>query len=247
MPINIKQRLEMRKRPIKTRIMYQEWRHLLFLHWKYDKEKIQKNLPEGLHVDTFEDNAYITIVPFFIQNLRIGKLPSLPFLSNFIEVNVRTYVYDRNGNPGIWFYSLDINSIMATTFARHFFSLPYQNAKLVSKIANNEISISGQRKNQVTMNFNFFPELNTESFTAEPNSLDFFLLERYALFSFKNNQLYIERIHHSPYLLSPVELKEYKSNLLEIKCLQTNSPFSKIHYCSGFDVDFFPLEKLYNN
>lgn len=248
MMIQTQQRLEMRHPPSTASIMYQEWRNLLFLHWKWDKDKIQEKLPEGLFVDTFEDNAYITILPFFIQNLRIAKLPPIPFLSDFIEVNVRTYVYDRNGIPGICFFSLDINSSMVTFFARQLFFLPYQKAKFISLITEKEISIFGQRNNKAMMNFNFSSKLETQKLIAKPDTLTFFLLERYVLFSFNKNQLYLEKIHHSPYLISEVHLKEYKNNLLEINNLQPfNQDPDSIHFCEGLNVDFFPLKKLLSN
>ena len=75
--------------------MYQRWRDLLFLHWEYPAAAIQETLPDGLFVDTFGGKAYLGIVPFFMKNIRPVFLPAVPGLSNFMEVNVRTYVYDR--------------------------------------------------------------------------------------------------------------------------------------------------------
>lgn len=232
---------------MKSRIMYQERRHLLFLHWKFDKKHIQKTLPPGLYVDTFEDTAYLTIAPFFIQNLNLSVLPALPFLSDFIEVNVRTYVYDEKGTPGIWLYTLDINSLIATAFGRMFFFLPYQNTQLASYQNNQEIKIWGKRltKKNVKMEFKFHILDESKSSKADLNPLDFFLLERYALFSYYDNQLYSKKIHHAPYTLSSVNLTEYQSNLLDATQFQLNRPKPDIiHYCRGLDVDFFSLEKI---
>ena len=47
---------------------------------------------------------------FLMRNVRFVEMPALPWFSDFEELNVRTYVYDRNNVPGIWFYSLDCNS-----------------------------------------------------------------------------------------------------------------------------------------
>src|SRR5688500_14739545 len=114
----IEKRLEVRKKPSETAIMFQKWRSLLFLHWSFDPEVIQNTLPKGLFVDTFNNRAYIGIVPFFITDLRMAIMPSIPNFSRFLELNMRTYVYDQNGTPGVWFYSLDINSAAATLAAR---------------------------------------------------------------------------------------------------------------------------------
>jgi len=50
-------------------------------------------------------------------------------MSNFLELNVRTYVKDASGVPGIWFYSLHCNQA-ARGFrgADVWFGLPYQRA-----------------------------------------------------------------------------------------------------------------------
>lgn len=105
--------------------MFQTWQDLLFLHWEYDVDEIQQTLPPGLYVDTFEDRAYLGIVPFFMKNVRPRFCPSVPGISNFMETNLRTYVYDERGIAGVWFYSLDANQWLAVKLARTFFKLPY--------------------------------------------------------------------------------------------------------------------------
>jgi len=47
--------------------MKQDWNHLLFLHWILPTKEIQSQLPEGLFVDTYEGNAYVGIVPFYME------------------------------------------------------------------------------------------------------------------------------------------------------------------------------------
>jgi uncharacterized protein len=105
--------------------MYQQWRDLLFLHWEYSTATIQATLPDGLYVDTFDGKAYLGVVPFFMRNIRPRYLPTVPGISNFMELNLRTYVHDREGVPGVWFYSLDANQHLAVKIARRFFHLPY--------------------------------------------------------------------------------------------------------------------------
>lgn len=235
----------MREPPKESRIMYQEWRELLFLHWKYDRDAIQESLPPGLVVDTFEKDAYITIAPFRIQNFSLANFPSLPVFSDFIEVNVRTYVHDKNGIPGVWFYSLDINSIMASLAARKIFSLPYYDAELKMIKKKEEIQVSGNRREifRSEMKFTYLPKEKT--LKVEPNSLEFFLIERYALFALDSEELYIQRIHHSPYPLLKGALIEYQSHLFEMNSfVQPNNLPDHIHYSPGVNVDFFSQKKI---
>jgi uncharacterized protein len=83
-------------------VMFQSWLHLLFLHWMADPKTVQQTLPFGLSVDTYEGVAWIGIVVFCMRRVRPVMLPLLS--SNFLEVNLRTYVTEHNGIPGVWFY-----------------------------------------------------------------------------------------------------------------------------------------------
>lgn len=99
-------------------VMFQRWAHLLFLHWSLAPDLVQLTLPHGLQVDTFEGKAWVGIVPFFMRGVRPAGFVSVPGISNFLEMNLRTYVRDEGGRPGIWFYSLDANQALAVCLAR---------------------------------------------------------------------------------------------------------------------------------
>jgi hypothetical protein len=108
--------------------MYQRWAELLFLHWVWDPAAVQRTLPRGLTVDTFDGRAWIGLIPFFMQAVRPRFCPTVPGLSDFMELNVRTYVHDAAGRPGVWFYSLDCNQGLAVRLARGLFHLRYEHA-----------------------------------------------------------------------------------------------------------------------
>jgi uncharacterized protein len=74
-------RLAARVRPAQRAVMRQRWSHLLFLHWAWDSDVVQRTLP---------------------------------------------YVYDAQGRPGVWFYSLDANQWLAVKVARSCFHLPHE-------------------------------------------------------------------------------------------------------------------------
>ena len=117
-------RLALREEPAAPPVMYQTWSDLLFLHWEWDATEIQRTLPPGLFVDTFGGKAYLAVTPFFMNNVRASFLPEIPGTANFMELNVRTYVYDQTGRAGVWFYSLDCNQSLAALLARTFFPSP---------------------------------------------------------------------------------------------------------------------------
>src|SRR3989442_1638686 len=78
--------------PVRRPIMYQHWRRLTFLHWRYPVGTVQRLLPAGLRVHTFDGSAWVGLIPFLMNRVRAPGTPSLPWLSRFPETNVRTYV-----------------------------------------------------------------------------------------------------------------------------------------------------------
>lgn len=105
-------------------VMVQRWDRLSFLHRPCDPEVVQRVLPRGLEVDTFDGAAWIGLVPFRLT-VRSPALPALPWVSRFAEVNVRTYVRGPDGRRGIWFLSLDADRLGAVVVARRWYRIPY--------------------------------------------------------------------------------------------------------------------------
>jgi uncharacterized protein YqjF (DUF2071 family) len=240
-------RLEARELPHRIPVMYQEWQNLLFLHWTWDAAEIQKTLPPSLFVDTFEKKAYLGIVPFFMRKVRPIGFPSIPYLSNFLELNVRTYVYDEFGRPGVWFYSLDCNRVFAAIEARLFFHLPYFLAKMRSMNDKGKICFSSKRStNQVTQ-FEYSQE--SIGHRATIGSLEFFLIERYFLFAYarRKKKLYIGQIHHSPYLLMNTAVDRWDDEMLPMNGFPSpqRSP-DHIIFSPGVKVDIFLPQRIHS-
>lgn len=213
------QRLAARIRPTGTAVMYQRWQDLLFLHWEHSAAAIQATLPDGLFVDTFGGRAYLGVVPFFMQKIRPRFLPSLPGISNFMELNLRTYVHDRAGVPGVWFYSLDANQWLAVKIARWFFHLPYEHAEMnSSRTAEGRILYeslrTGPRANGARCVFTY--AAGAELPPPAPGTLEFFLVERYRLYAKAPDGLRRGAVFHEPYPLCRVEAVEWDDNLLPL-------------------------------
>ena len=104
--------------------MLHRWDLLTFLHWSYDPSEVQRLLPKGLEVDTYDGRAWVGLVPFMME-VRAPRGPALPWLSHFCETNVRTYVTAPDGTRGVWFLSLDATRLLAVLTARSTYRLPY--------------------------------------------------------------------------------------------------------------------------
>jgi uncharacterized protein len=242
-------RIEARQKPDKTPVMYQNWRDLLFLHWEYDPVKIQKTLPDGLFVDTYKNRAFVGITPFFMLDVRPNYLPAVKAISNFSEVNVRTYVYDKYGNPGIYFYSLDADQPIAVELAK-FIHLPYFHAEINSSREDGLGNVSFKIKRDDTpagTESEFIYRFMGEEFFAESETLEFFLIERYILFSYdsENDQLYRGRVNHMAYPLFNTNVIKYDTKLLKLNGFEITavSP-DHIMGSTGVDVEVYNIEKI---
>ena len=236
------QRLAARERPAGAAVGYQRWNHLLFAHWKVDAQAVQATLPPGLFVDTFEGAAYVGVVPFFMQRIRPAWLPPLPWISWFLELNVRTYVHDTHGRPGVWFYSLDCNQPVAVILARRFFHLPYFHAQMSARRHGGEIRYESHRRNTSAPPSRYSWRPGPDAAPVEPGSLEFFLVERYALFATDSaGRLAMGRIHHAPYRVHQPEVTEVSPALADQAGLAVSGEPVSLLGALAVDVSVFPL------
>jgi uncharacterized protein YqjF (DUF2071 family) len=232
-------------KPAGLHVMHQRWEHLLFLHWMVDPVRIQSTLPVELTVHTFDGTAYLGIIPFFMKNVRAVGAPPLPWLSNFQELNVRTYVFDRAGRPGVWFYSLDCNRVWATLGARLWTGLPYFWAEMEARGEGLIVYRSRRRGSSAWAQYKYrgtSPDRETVA-----NTLEFFLLERYFLYSRRTpaGPLFREHVSHEPYRYRAVEVVECSTLPAQLDGFKELRP-QPDHAClvDGFDVRIYPPQEI---
>ncbi len=246
------QRLAVCQRPLnRSPVMYQSWQKLLFLHWEVEPQVIQATLPPGLTVDTFDGRGYLGVVPFYMRGIRPRFCPPVPGISNFLETNLRTYVYDQNGVPGVWFYSLDANQWLAVRVARTFFKLPYFDARMTAtKLGKDETRqidyTTTRRQDPNATPSRFVYSGRGPVHTAQPGTFEFFLAERYILFAFdpQNQTLFSGQVHHTPYPLQSAQVERYSDHLLALAGFSLpNRPPDHALFSAGVDVDVFAIQK----
>ncbi|HME31400.1 MAG TPA: DUF2071 domain-containing protein [Terriglobales bacterium] len=197
--------------PMAPWIMTQRWNDLLFLHYALPPEVVRPLVPDALTLDTYQQHAWISVIPFWINHLRPPGVPSLPWFSHFAEVNVRTYV-TRDGKPGVYFFSLDASNLSAVWGARMFYRLPYwQAAMKIKGRGGPRIEYVSKRQHGPTpaeLRCSYGP--SSAMFHTRPGSLEHFLTERYCLYTYNRKRLYRGEIHHLPWELqqAAVDLAE---------------------------------------
>ena len=223
--------------------MWHRWEALLFLHWRVPAALVQQTLPAGLTVDTYDGHAYVGIVPFFMRNVRPVGLPAVPWLSHFHELNVRTYAYDSDGVPGVWFYSLSCDQPLAVFAARAFAGLNYLNASM-SSTRGEAIEYSCRRAGStVTARYRY--RASGAARVAEPGSLGFFLVERYYLFAVRRGSLIRGQVAHQPYAIRDAEVQEWSAEPAHLDGFgEIAGEPVHICYADAVDVNIYAPEQI---
>lgn len=220
----------------------QQWRSLLFCHWRVPVSALRPLVPSALGIDTFDGQAWIGLVPFAMRSIRPWWLPRrLAF--DFLETNVRTYVH-CNGRPGVWFFSLDASSRLAVWAARLGWSLPYFHARMQASQADGWIHYRSSRgSGRPGLKISFRPGESLG--TATPGSLEHFLFERYLLFVEKRKQIYEGQVHHAPYQIQAAEAGILEDQLLAAAGWDPAARRPDLcHFSPGVDVEVFRIRPL---
>ena len=224
-------------------ILFQRWECLLFAHWPMPPETIQQFVPDGLTVDTFDGQAWVSVVPFSMRAIHPRYLPPVPWLSYFLELNVRTYV-TRDRKPGVWFTSLDAANPLGVWLGRNVYNLPYFNAKMKLTRDGETVKYSSHRTHRGA-NAGIFEGIYrpvSEPYQAEPGTLDHFLVERYCLYAQdKQGSLYRGDIHHVPW---PVQEAEADISINTVAPFALPDIEPRLGYARRIDVLVWKLKKL---
>jgi uncharacterized protein YqjF (DUF2071 family) len=239
-------RISPTRRPEDRPAGFQRWRHLLFLHWEVPASAVQALIPPELDVDTFEGRAYVGVVPFTMRDVSPWWSPSVPGISNFDELNVRTYVHYKGSEPGVWFFSLEAASTIAVAAARAGWSLPYHRAKMRLSVRGNEVEYSSRRRfpGPTPADFECRYSIGESIGSAEPGTFEHFLAERYILYAKSSKALRIGRVHHKPYPLHRASVHEVRESMVRSTGLPQPSGEPHALYSPGVDVDVFALKPV---
>jgi uncharacterized protein YqjF (DUF2071 family) len=229
--------------------MHQYWGKLLFMHWAIDAELLRPLIPSELSNDTFDGQARIGVVPFTMWGIRASFLPPIPGTSAFHELNVRTYVHFK-GLPGVWFFSLDAASKLAVWGARTFYYLPYFSAEMSleqkARQQGSRIEYSSKRHDArgAPAELRVAWTIGEPLPQARPGSIEFFLTERYCLYSHHRDRLYRSRIFHQPWPLQSATLDAYQSTMIQSLGLPAPESEPLLHYAESIAVEIWPLWKV---
>lgn len=235
---SLEERLRIREKPVGSPVMHQTWGKLLFMHWCVPVEVLRDKIPARLDIDAFEDEAWISITPFTMRNVRPVGVPPIPGLSAFHECNVRTYVH-LDGVPGIWFFSLDASKMIPALAARYFYALNYLKARIDLCQVGRTINYSLEREQQpggATAKFEVSWDIGDSLPPVPPGSREFFLTERYCLYAAHESRLLRARIWHVPWTLRAARVNALRSTMIASQGMPEPQSEPLVAYSEELDV-----------
>jgi len=230
-------------------VMTQRWNDLLFAHWPMRAAEIDALLPEGLQADVFQGSAWLGVVPFWMDKIKVRGMPPIPGARKFPELNLRTYVRDRRtGTTGVYFLSLDAASLIAVMAARSFFHLPYFWAQMnIKERGEREFSYYSRRilsgkPVQFAARYRGLGPTHKLAQTR-PGTIEYFLTERYCLFTRDalGRPLRAD-IHHIPWPLEEAEAEISRNDLPGHFGLKLPDTPPLLHYSRHLAVYVWPAE-----
>ncbi|PKV66908.1 YqjF family protein [Pontibacter ramchanderi] len=206
---------------------YQEWNNAVFLHWQVDLNELRQFVPDDLVIDLLEGKAWVSLVAFTMEKIRPRNLPAFSPVSDFHEINIRTYVKYK-GKAGVYFLSIEGGAKLSCQIAKTLSALPYRFSK-IKRTYNHYYAENSLFKDRLELNYKIGPPL------TEKTQLDKWLTERYALFQDTETSINEFEIHHVEWPTYEVALEHINVNYPRFGKLLSGTP-DLSHYSTGVKV-----------
>jgi uncharacterized protein YqjF (DUF2071 family) len=216
--------------------MHQDWRSLTFLHWRYPPEVVRPHLPDGLELDTYDGSAWVGLIPFLMDRVRAPAGPPAPWLSRFPETNVRTYVRGPDGQPAIWFFSLDAARLPVVLTARAGYGLPYMWAAMSVRRDGDTVAYRSRRHWPGPRGASCVARVAFGAPIADPGPLEVFLTARFHLYSTWAGRLVTAAAAHEPWPLRHGHVEELRQDLVPAAGLPAPDGAPLVHASDGVSV-----------
>jgi hypothetical protein len=221
------------------------WHDLAFFHWRIDAALLRPLVPAGLEIDCHDGSAWVGLVPFGMDRVRVRGLPPIPTTHAFAECNVRTYV-SRDGIAGVWFFSLDAASWLAVKLARAFFHLNYLHARMSLRRSGDRIDYAVARHHQREATLSCAWQAGAAVTGRRPGDLLTFLTERYVLFAADGGgRLYRGSVWHHPWALRHAEVIALDDRLVAAAGLSVDPRSAPVvHHADSLDVEVWRVGRV---
>lgn len=223
--------------PVDRPVMIHRWRRVGFLHRPFEPALVQRLLPPGLHVDTFDGVAWVGIVPFRLEVRLPSWAPAIPWLSATLETNLRTYVRGPDGRRGIFFLYLDAGAPVPVVVARAWYGIPYRWAKLRFERRGTLIRYESLRREPVGAHLDLRIAVSERVRAEELTELERFLICRWRLYSAGTRGHAVTEVEHDPWPVHRAEVAGIDEGVTVAVGLPPGGP-ALAHYSPGVEARF---------
>ena len=230
--------------PSSAWVMTQTWNDLLFAHWPVDAAVLRAIIPASFEIDLFDGQAWVGVVPFHMTNVAPRFVPALPGVSNFPELNVRTYV-TAGGKPGVYFFSLDAGSSVAVGAAKTLLNLPYFAADMTVTLSGGDVHYQSRRLTEPHPEFTAIYRGAGDRRAPARGTLEYFLTERYCLYGVSHRYVaYRLDIHHAPWALESATAEIACNTMADAAGIRLPSMAPLLHFAKRQDMVCWTPETL---
>jgi uncharacterized protein YqjF (DUF2071 family) len=221
-------------------ICAQRWDDVLVMSWRVPERALRPLVPDALELDRFDGDTWVSLLPLRMARVHLRDVPPLPHLSDFPELNLRTYVV-AHGRPGVWFLGIHAPNHVNVWIGRHVFHVNYELAHMSRRHDRNGTRFTSERDGgHARLDVTYRPE--GEAAQAPPGSLEAFLSERYSMFVV-DHEGHVRRgdIRHSPWQLQGAHVRAGANTVTQAAGLPDLGPPHEVRYSAGTDSVVWPM------
>ncbi len=196
--------------PIDAPILHQRWEDVGLVHWACPPEVLAPRLPEGLEIDRHDGAAWVSLLMFRAVRTRLPALPPIPGVSDFAEINLRTYATAPGERPGIWFLDLEAPRPVFVAAAQALAGIPYRVARTSVERTGDDVTYASDRDEaRLRAVVRAGPPLPDSDISA----LDHFVTARWGAYSLVAGELRYTPVAHPMWPLHRADLVELDETL----------------------------------
>lgn len=121
-----------------------EWRSLLMLNYEVNPACLQKYVPFGTELDSFDGKTYVSLVGFRFCRTKLLDVLPIPFHTEFKEINLRFYVKRRERGEirrGVVFIAEIVPKRAIALTARLFYGENYVRRPMAHRVLTKDSTI----------------------------------------------------------------------------------------------------------
>lgn len=185
-----------------------KWEHLIMANYAVSPNLLEPYLPNGVELDYFNEQTYVSLVGFLFKNTRLFNVP-IPLLGTFEEINLRFYVKRKDGKTykrGVVFINETVPYPIVAFIANKLYKEHYKAIPTKNSISSTNLENQVKYEWKVNNVWNHLSvSTSIESYPMLEGSIEEFIFEHYYGYTKLSNQVSQEyKVNHPRWLINKV-------------------------------------------